>query len=415
MNVFSKLLLGTAIVMAPGLASAQSVPAETWAIGNISGTSSNTAAVSLTGNLDDGPTITAGTSNSISAAAVGASASNGVTMISENGSGAPTGTTVTFGTVTLTANNDAPALGSATVSATTDILGAEIGGGNSNAISGAAVGASASFAVNSVVTGASIPGTEVIAGAVDLTASNENNVTFEGNLGTTNTAGDAPVIVAGTSNSISAAAVGASGSLSFAGSASGTSAGTETVTIGATDIDVTNDGDVTLGDATDLSSAFAAEITDGTSNSISLAGVGSSASLSIGTYGDGASDSKTEVTVGNVTLDSTNNGDVDVNGALGKTGVSADAPSIDDGTLNSISVAGVGASSSSSYTSINSGTSNSNADVGVGTMSSGATNNGAVTVLANIYGGQIGGGTNNSLSMASVGASVSTSFTVIAQ
>jgi hypothetical protein len=106
---------------------------------------------------------------------------------------------------------------------------------------------------------------------------------------------------------------------------------------------------------------------------------------------------------------------VSITGDIGTTDFANNA-SITGGVNNSISVTGVGASGSTSFSSIfSSGTA---ASSGAGVYSVAAlthtvTNTGGVTVASNSYGATIGGGVNGAISAAAVGASATTSVTVI--
>jgi len=446
MNSISAAAVGAAASMsittvADGLTA---VPETTVRIGatgpsQITATNTSTGAVTLEGNFSGGTDITDGVSNSISRAAVGASASLSYTSVDTAGS-ASVETVTVDDDIVLTANNagavrvvgddlNTPDL---TDDTATLVPRAKIADGTSNSISTAAVGASASLSITQVTDGAGTAPDRTVnisSGTltIDVDATNTGAVSLLGQLGTTTVTADAPTISKGTSNSISMAAVGASGSVSYTGVHTGgaVTEGTSTDALNVADggtitLDVNNN---TGGTVSTTASAFGANIQDGVSNSISLAAVGASASSNFTTIVDGTDGAVTPnptapatvSTFGNFVIGSTNNAAVTFTGALGTTGVAPDAPTIADGTMNSISLAGVGASSSSSFTSINTDGSASFREVTYGTLTSTATNTGGVTVTASAHGSTISGGVSNSISMAAVGAVASTSFTLISR
>lgn len=413
---------------------ATATPATTVTVGatgpsEITATNTATGTVTLEGNFSSGTDITNGVSNSISRAAVGASASLSYTSVDTAGS-ASTETVTVDSNIVLTSSNAAAVevIGaSGTPDTPTLVPQAEIANGTSNSISTAAVGASSSLSITQVTDGADTAPERIVniaAGnlTIGVNATNTGAVSLLGQMGTSGTAGDAPTIGLGTSNSISMAAVGASGSVSYTGVHNGgaTTAATDTLNVadgGTITLTILND---TGGTVATTASAFGANIQDGVSNSISLAAVGSSASSNFTTIVDG--DDGTNPTApatlsnfGDFVIGSTNNAAVTFTGALGTTGVVPDAPTIADGTMNSISLAGVGASASSGFTSINTGGSASFQEVNYGNLSSTATNTGGVTVTASAHGSTITNGVSNSISMASVGAVASTSFTLISR
>jgi hypothetical protein len=405
----------------------------------ITATNTSTGAVTLEGNFSSGTDIADGVSNSISRAAVGASASLSYTSVDTAGS-ASTETVTVDDAVLLTSSNaaavrvvgndmDNPDL---TDDTATLVPLAKIADGTSNSISTAAVGASSSLSITQVTDGTDTAPERTVniaAGTldIDVDATNTGAVSLLGQMGTTDDPDDAPTISLGTSNSISMAAVGASGSVSYTGVHSGgaTTAGTLDDTLNVADggiIELTVRND-TGGTVITTASAFGANIQDGVSNSISLAAVGSSASSNFTTIVDGVeiaapNDPTAPATLsafGEFVIGSTNKEVVTFTGALGTTGVAADAPTIAAGTMNSISLAGVGASASSGFTSINTGGSASGQEVNFGKLSSTATNTGGVTVTASAHGSTITAGTSKSISMAAVGAVASTSFTLISR
>jgi len=154
-------------------------------------------------------------------------------------------------------------------------------------------------------------------------------------------------------------------------------------------------------------------VTDGVNNSISVAGVGASGNTSLSTVADGtATTAPAEtITLGTITTTVTNDGDVTVLGDIGETDTSG--ATINGGFGNSISIAGVGASGATSFSQTWSGGATGGTSYTAGAISTTVTNNSSVGVTANTFAANIGGGVNNSISTAAVGASASTSFSVI--
>jgi hypothetical protein len=450
------------ITFADIVASAQNGSAVTLA------PSLDSGGVPVVGTLLDAPTITAGTANSIAATAVGATASQSVTNVVTGGAD-PAGTTaVQFtGAIDLAATNGG-AVTVAGIMSSPNILG-----GTANSISISAVGASASSSLTNVVQDLGTAPTQTItySGTLTATATNDAAIGVTGGI----TGG---TISAGTLNAISVAAVGAAASQSFASYNAGSSASAQTFTWASMPITLqaTNSAGVTVAASSTGEVLTGAAITTGISNSISVAGVGASASQSVTNVVETSADPAGAVTFGAISATATNNlaGAVTVTGNLaspsiaggvsnavsvsavgasasqsttnvvstnttpntafsfGAVNVSATnaAPvsltsnigttsgasgSITGGTLNNISLAGVGASSATSATSINTG--------GTGAVSAQtfnyagiaatANNSGAVSVTANVYSASIGGGIGNSISASAVGASASTSFTAV--
>jgi hypothetical protein len=438
----------------------------------------NSAEVTFSGDLGttgvggDAPTIAAGTNNGISTAAVGAVGSLSFSGVQTGGS--ESAETVDFDAeVQVTGTNSAEGA----VTANTGIFGAEITDGTGNSISGAAVGATGSVSLSSIVDGTgTAPTTAVTFGStVAVTGTNNAAVEFNGDLGSSaNTATDAPTIANGIGNSISVAGVGASASVSYGGVQSGGSAGEESFTVtGATTItalnnaggtvDVTSDvygATITNGTGNGISAAAVgssasfsvnsvvldadtapttaltfdainvnstnsedvsitggllggATVTSGVNNSISVAGVGASGGTSLSTVAAGTADTAPAetITLGAITTTVLNDGDVDVDGNIGETG--ADGATIGGGFGNSISIAGVGASGSTSFSQTWSGGSTGGTSYTAGAISTSVTNNASVNVSSSTFAANIGGGVNNSISTAAVGASASTSFSVI--
>jgi hypothetical protein len=260
-----------------------------------------------------------------------------------------------------------------------------------------------------------VPTTNLSTGTIAVNSDNSANITLTGAVGLIGATTDPTISGADTvTASISSAAVGASGSLSVSKLLTGGSAPDESVTIGATTFNIDNTANVTVA----AGGIFGGTISGGTGGSISQAAVGASGSASFTNIVAGASTlapGATEYVVGAQGVVVDNTGTVSITGDIGTTDLANNA-SITGGVNNSISVTGVGASGSTSFSSIfSSGTA---ASSGAGVYSVAAlthtvTNTGGVTVASNSYGATIGGGVNGAISAAAVGASATTSFTVI--
>jgi hypothetical protein len=404
-------MISSALVSASA-AQAQTAPTSTWDVASINNVATNNGNVTLTGDfgtttvIADAPTISAtSTSGSISGSAVGGVGSSNATLSTQGTAGGATAITVA-GTTDLAGTN------TGAVGAIIDVFGATIAGGTNNSISGSAVGAVGSLGISSYVSGTGNTPTNSLTytGAVDIDGTNTAGVvTFSGNLGTTNETNDAPVITAGTGNSISVSGVGAVGSLSYTGIQTDASTSGETVDFSAAvTVDGTNTGTVTTS-----GSVFGANIGGGYSNGISAAAVGATGSVSLNSFVDGSvTTPTTDVAFGaTVGVTGTNSAAVAMTGSLGSSANTAtDAPTIATGTGNSISVAGVGASASVSYTGIQSdGSAGGEIFTVTGATTITANNQvgGTVDTTADVYGAVITAGTSNSISAAAVGSSAS--------
>jgi len=416
MNKFKFALLAASSMLVSGTASAQVVDA--WTAGDIAITTENSdgATVAL-GSYDlpavtDSATITGGTRNSVGASAVGASGS-----VSLNNSASFDGSvTGTVGAVAVEVTNGA----ASDVSNIGAVTGATISDGVQNGISRSAVGSSASTSVSILADGGAITDATYTVGAVELTSGNAGSVTVGVELGTAGDAAAGPSITGGTNNSISATALGASGSMSVATSVLEGASVATTVTVGDVTITSENssaDAAILLASSVDGETAggiFGASIDGGVGNSISANAIGSSASFNYSNtlaIGEGSTIGTVD-TVGAVTLTSTNASAVSNLTDIGVSGSTSDAASISGATNSSVGVAGIGASASLSYGSsdLTAGSGSTTNDVQVGASTIGATNAGAVTVASNIFNPTITGGYGNSVSMAAVGASASQTF-----
>ena len=322
---------------------------------SISAVNTSSDGVTVTGSAGDPATtvnamIGGGTRNTISASAIGASAS-----LSFNSTSAVDGasTAMIQGGVSVDAQNiDSP------ISNLGDIQNAEIVDGAFNSISRNAVGASATVSANVVVSGgATRSETYTIAGATSVTASNNSDITLQTDLGTAGDASAGPRILDGNSNSISASAIGASASIALTtivedGSADVTfNVGTDPSNPDNAPQDVTvsasNDGNITVGSTADVAESagiYGAQIAgSGSNNSIAINAVGATATISATTLVK--SGTATPLHLGNYSLASTNTGTITNVPAL-STGPD-DAPQITStGSNNTVSGSAIGATMS---------------------------------------------------------------------
>jgi hypothetical protein len=311
--------------------------------GSTVGGNAGTVTVTLASGVNV-PLIEGGFGNSISVAGVGSSSS-----ASFSATAGGEGVVLDSSTVTLTdgatinaANSDD---GIVQVNLTeAGLVTPAIGGGNANSVSAAAVGSSASFSLASSTFGGGVItafGAEV--GELNVSSTNgENTVSLAAADGDGATAINGATIagLASNGNSISASAVGSSGSVSFSNtvnSVSGGAAGGD-VTFAAINVNSTNAGAIT----NNTSVTELATIEGGSRNSISVAGVGSSASQSLSTTDySGAGLTQVNAATGAITLAALNTGAVSVSGGLANAAIT-------DGFSNSVSAAAVGASASQS-------------------------------------------------------------------
>lgn len=413
-------LLGATALFSATSAHAQ--VADTWTIGgDVLVTSSNTAETVSLDNTEaafiDGANIAAGYKNSISGATVGSSASSSFTYF--NNSTVASSTTATIdGGLTVIAGN------SAAVTNTNDLTTAPtIAAGSGNSISLAAVGSSASGSATTTIAGGAtegdvsyeIGGDVLIQSGDGIAVADAADVTVGGNTGAVTLVfaeGIAtPTITTGNSNSISGAAVGSSASFSLAVNSTDASTLTSVnYTVGNVNVNSTNseDGIVTVGlDGGANAAISGANIQAGDANSISVAGVGASASVSQSNSihsapAAGGGPAAGDVLMGDVAVNGFNAASITVGAAL------TDTPTIAAGSNNSISVAGVGSSASVSF---------GVADYSAAGVSALVTSSGGITVaslntgIVAVTGGMatptISDGYNNSISNAAVGSSAS--------
>ncbi|MFM9937546.1 MAG: beta strand repeat-containing protein [Novosphingobium sp.] len=425
-------LLGATALFAATSAHAQ--VANTWEITgdvNVTATNNSTSGILVDGtdgNFVDGANVQDGYKNSISAAAVGASASQSFTAFNASNAGSTASGTYD-GNITVTAGNID------TVGNVNSLTGEPtIAAGQGNSISLAAVGASASggatfSAANATadnVFSLTIGGTTTVQVGDGTTVGDDATGDAGGNAGAISVslgAIDTPTITTGNANSISAAGVGASASFGLTFNTGGvggdSTIATETsigdlLTVTATN---TADGSVTISsdgtDAGDQAVVNTALISGGTNNSISVATVGSSGSVSVAdnVYGAGSGSTGT-IDFSDIAVNTLNEGTI-TNKTLLDDGPTIDGSGTSLNTLNSISVAGVGTSASvgfsvTDYSGDGSGV--STAALTAGQIDIVANNLGQVTVSTGLVTPTINGGLQNSISAAAVGASASQSI-----
>ncbi len=403
------------------------------ATGALSVTAGNDSAVLNTNDIATSAVIGGGNGNSISLAAVGSSASFSGSVSSEQSAkvaGTPTDNTsgitgFTGGTIQSgdgdTATGDITDLtagtggniGTVTVNLANGIAGADIQGGNANSISVAGVGSSASFSLSSTAIdgGAVTSGFDTTAGDLNITSTNASTGTVYVGGADAATAATVPdaQIETGNGNSISVAAVGSSASFSDSTNSYGDAGTANTLTPTVTGGTLVATQSLNLADVTNSTNLDnSVLIPDGNSNSVSVAAVGSSASISttaVDYTGSSAITNGPALTA--LSSTSNNSGNVTTNGTI----TGADIESIGYG--NSVSVAGVGSSASISFTDTSyNGATGADANAFVATtLGATSTNAGVVAVNTGNTTPIIGGGYQNSISTAAVGASASISLT----
>jgi len=415
-------LLGATALLASTSARAQ--VADSWTLGDTTVTSLNQADVKLDLNTDgtgiSGANIQDGYKNSISGAAVGGSASSSFNYY--NGSAQDGGATATIGSLNVVAGNANAVTNDATPGNQTPLIAT----GDGNSISLAAVGSSASTSATFSATGATgvtaattytVTGTTTVSSGDGIGGADATDPTIGGNTGDVSLilgTVAAPNIQAGNGNSISAASVGSSASLSLGINAQGGGNFAEVdFSLGGATVTSTNTGGSTIdadgaGGAVTIDTAL---IDSGNSNSISAAAIGASASLSVSdtAYSGGLGPIAAKADLGDVSVLSNNSGTISNHTDL------TSAPTISDGTGNSISVAGIGSSASVSFS-----TTDYSAVPAVtalvqtaGTVGIASVNTGGVTVTSGFDTPTIAAGFNNSISAAAVGSSASQSISTL--
>ncbi len=452
-NKMKIALLGATALLASTAAHAQ--VADTWTIGTegadatVTATNQNSVALNDFGSTGVGTGMIVsqldGTKNSVSGAALGASASVGFNT-----------TTSTDSSLTgvLAADNlnvSATNAGSVTNLSAIDVSGGVAG--QLNSVSRVALGASAGLNASTTV----IAGDQVFsytAPATSVTATNDLNADGEAQtvyVGSSIAGGS----VAGDGNSVSFAGIGSSasagvsstvlsgsetGTFNLSQAAGGDANGLTVTSTNAANVIVTGPGATDNATLDPAGIIDAVEITGTNGNSVSAAALGSSASVSYAltvysgdvtnSAGIGATidaDGNAAFSTDGVKITSVNGGtydsatgdvaalDVDpLPGVTNTTQIGTVAISNTDGSNNSISVAGIGASASYSFSVTDvsgAGSAISNNLVG-GTPTILAANFSAVNVDSGIGGATIAGGVNNSVSTAAIGASASQAFTL---
>jgi len=414
MNKLKAALLAASSLLVSGTASAQVV--DTWTAGDVGITSENGDGATVAVGTYDAATVIDGVDLdgerlSVSQSAVGVSGSLSLNATSAF-DGAVTGT---VGAVTIEVTNGE----GADVSNIGSITNGVISDGVQNGISRSAVGSSASTSVNILADGGAIHDSTYTVGDVGITSTNNGGVIAGVELGIAGDATAAPTITDGTSNSISATAIGATASMSVGTTAMGGAAETTAITVGAVEVTAESaaGGSVLMASSADGETAggiFGAKIDGGSSNSISANAIGTSASFGYSTTLKGEGSAITsEDTIGTVAVTSTNASAVTSLMDIGVSGSTSDRAAIaDTATNSSIGVAGIGATASVSYSSTDltggSGATSNVANIGATTIAS--TNTGAVLVGGSIYNPSVGAGFGNSISVAAVGASASQTF-----
>ncbi|WP_298191359.1 hypothetical protein [Novosphingobium sp.] len=432
------VLLSATAFFAASTARAQ--VADSWAItGDVTVTAANTADTTTVDPVNPGAVagidtalISAGFRNSISGSAVGSSASSSFTSVNNSGVGGAAALTVD-GTISVGAGNGSAVLNN------TDVIGsAIIADGSANSISLAAVGSSASvsgsatlsdvggaatagetyaFSANSLAVSSGSADGDVEVDQGSLTGGNDNTVSL-----ILATGFNAPAVTQGFGNSISVAGVGSSASASFSATVGGDGSSLDSFDLTLTDgaaISSTNSDNGTVAVGLTDAGIVTPQVNGGNGNSISAAALGSSASFSLNssTYGGGVI-GEFNATVGELTVDSTNGGNLvtlSSDGAAGTPTLISEAAIAGAGNGNSISASAVGSSASVSY-------SNNVYDTGAGTAAGAvsfqaitvnSTNNGTIGNTVDLgTSGSIDGGSRNSISIAGVGASASQTFSV---
>lgn len=372
--------------------------ADSWSlVGDLVISAENTGgAVTLApddGILLSAPTISGGSRNSISASAVGASASFSNSSASSQDLESNDSL---VGDVTLTASNFDSAV---TLIGTVD--DAVISGGHDNSISYSAVGATAQLNVtDDVLNGATVSRTFNVDGDITLYAENTGSVTLQTDIGTN---GAGPHISGGTRNSISGVAIGASAGVSVLAIVDSGSYSSD-ISIGdGKNINVTaiNSGDVTIGSSTDPTqpatlngATLDSESVDG---NISLMAIGASGSVSSTTVlYDGSADPN--VTFGDVNFDVENTGQVTANVAVSDLSING---------KNSVSIGAISSTMSYSKKFIDYSDSEVSTGGSFEVINFVAGNKAALFVSAGLSNVSITGGFGRSISANAIGGSAS--------
>ncbi len=448
-NKMKIALLGATALLASTAAHAQ--VADTWTIGDGAAdatvTSSNNADVVLndfgSAGAGTGMIVSAidGTKNSVSGSALGASASVGFNTTTA------TDSSLTGNVSALSLGVSATNAGNVTNTAAIDVSGGVLG--QLNSVSRVALGASAGVSTSATVIGGDqvfgyTAPTSTVSATNDLNADGESTTVF---MASSIAGGE----VGGNGNSVSFAGIGSSasvgasstildgsqtGSYNFSLNADGEAPGLNVTSVNTANVTVTGPGATDNATLDNAGIIDAVAITGTNGNSVSASGIGSSASVSyaLTVYGgdvtnsagfgagidaDGnavlSADPVKITSVNGATYDGTDVTALDTPTTItNTTQIGAVEISNVDGSNNSISVAGIGASASYSFSVTDmsgAGSAISNNLVG-GTPTLLAANYSAVNVDSGIGGATIAGGVNNSVSTAAIGASASQSFSL---
>lgn len=368
--------------------------ADSWSIaGDITLSATNTdAAISnipADGVLMSAPAIADGSRNTISASAIGASAS--IAYAGATDQDAAMADTVD-GDISITALNLS---GAVTIAGTID--GVSLGLGHDNTIAVSAVGASAQLSVvDDVLGGATVSRTLGITGDITLNAENSGTITVQTDV-------DGVEIAGGTRNAFTATAIGASAGVSVL-AVIDDGAYASDVAIGEgglISIIANNSGDVVLGATDDPSqpatlsgAALGADSIDGT---VSMMAIGASGSISSTTVVL-AGTAEPNVTFGEMTFDVVNTGNVEANVTI--TDASLDGK-------NTISTGAIGSVVSYSAKSISyaGDTLGVNGALDAVTFSSG--NSGTILSAAGLSNSGIASGFGLSIALSTIGSSAS--------
>jgi hypothetical protein len=383
------------LIAIPEASSAQI--ADSWSIaGDTTVSAANTdTTILLTasdGALMSSPTIEDGARNTISASAVGATAS--VSYASASSQDTAITDTVDGGVAVSAAN-----LGSS-VSVIGTVDGVSIGLGHDNSVALSAVGASAQLGiVDSVLGGATVSRSLGISGDITLDAQNSDAVTLQTDV-------EGIDISGGTRNAFSATALGASTSLSVLAVVDDGAYSSDISIADGGQISLTanNSGDVLLGSTDDPNlpatvngAALSADSVDGTISFTAIGANGSVSSTSV-IYSGTADPS---VTFGDVTFDVTNTGNVQANVDINDAVVEG---------KNSITAGAIGSTTSNSTKTISyvDGTFGVTGTMGAVTYAS--ANSGSIQIIGGLNNAGITSGSGLAIALNAIGAS--TAFTL---
>lgn len=394
---YSRLIGSSLISLFVSDAPASAEIANNWAIAddvNITANNDN-AAVLLKpefGMLMESSSIGSGVTNSISASAVGASASasySGATFLDASAAG------TIDGDVSVVATNF-----DSTVTTNGAVEGSLISGGYDNAIKVSAVGVSAQFGVDDFVSGGSTFTRALdVNGEISIFAENSGAVTLQTDF-------DSPQISGGTRNTISGTAAGATAAISASATVHDGAYESE-IAIGsdnAINVTAINSGDVTIGSTDDPTEPStlngATTTTDSVDGSISLMAIGASGSVSSSTVVYSGS-TIPSVAFGDVNFDVQNSGTVQANVAISDISVEG---------KNSISTGAVGSTTTFSAKVTNYTPDNFSSYYYSSSISYSSVNTGSIFVYGGMSNPNIADGYNVTIAMTAIGSSSSHSI-----